>query len=606
MYVISIAYLLIKKQLICKIVMTNFRKNGKLMYGEVRMLATVLISTSYIHSKKGDNMEQNVSTNKIYVVGHKNPDTDSICSAIAYAELRTKLTGQVHEPRRAGLLNEETQYVLEHFGVKAPRLLSDLRVQIKDVDLRSPEGLKGSDSIKTAWARMRELNMRTLPITRGNKLEGVITVGDVATSYMDVYDSSILADARTQYRNIASTIDGEIITGNEHSYLLKGKVAIVASSRPLMSDFVQENDLVILGDRQEAQQLAVDLNVGCIVLSGHAEMPDDILEKAKEKEIVVITSPHDTFTVARLINQSIPVRYFMTKAEKLISFRMKDYADDVREVMAKRKFRDFPVLDNRGNFQGFITRRRLLNSKKKQVILVDHNEKNQAVDGIEQAEVLQIIDHHRLSSIETMGPVFFRNQPVGCTATIIYQMYQENGIAPGPITAGLMCSAIISDTLMFRSPTCTPLDEKIAKELAEIAAIDIETLAQNMFRAGSNLKGKSAEEICFLDFKQFTVNDTVFGVGQVNSMSADELAEIKSKVGPHLEKARKSHNLDMIFFMLTNIITESSELLCVGNESREKAINAFDLSSDTKDLNLKGVVSRKKQLVPALVEALQQ
>lgn len=550
-------------------------------------------------------MEQETNKNKVYVVGHKNPDTDSVCSAIVYASLKSKLTGRTHAARRAGQLNEETQYVLEHFGVKAPPLLLDLRVQVKDVDLRKTQGLKGSESIKTAWSIMHEQNLKALPVTRGDKLEGMITVGDIATSYMDVYDSDILSRARTQYRNIASTIEGEVIVGNEHGYLLSGKVAIVASSRPLMSEFIEQDDLVILGDRVEAQQLAVDLNVSCMVVCGNAPISEEILKQAKEKEIVVIKSPRDTFTVARLINQSIPVRYFMTK-EGIVSFKMKDYVDDVKEVMARKKFRDFPVLDNKGNFLGFLTRRRLLNSHRKQVILVDHNEKNQAVDGIEQADVLEIIDHHRLSSIETMGPVFFRNQPVGCTATIIYQMYEEHQVEIEPVMAGLLCAAIISDTLLFRSPTCTPLDVSTATKLSEIAAIDMESLAQAMFKAGSNLKGKTAEEICFLDFKQFTVGETVFGVGQVSSMSKEELEEIKEKLLPQMEKIRKNHRLNMIFFMLTHILEESTELLCVGPEAREKAIGAFDLAFDVNELHLKGVVSRKKQLVPAMVEALQQ
>lgn len=550
-------------------------------------------------------MSQEVNENKIYVVGHKNPDTDSICSAIAYAALKKELTGKDYVARRAGRLNEETQYVLEYFGVEVPKLLSDLRVQVRDVDLRRAENLNGSVSIKTAWAQMKELNIKTLPIGRNNKLEGLITVGDIARSYMDVYDSNILARSKTQYRNIASTIDGKIISGNEHSYVSKGKVAIAASSRQLMSDFVDEDDLVILGDRIEAQQLAIDINVSCMVVCGDARIPNEILKQAEEKEIVVIASPHDTFTVARLINQSIPVRHFMTKDE-LITFYPKDYVDDVKEVMARKKYRDFPVVDINGDFQGFISRRRLLNCRKKQVILVDHNEESQAVDGIEQADVLEIIDHHRLNSIQTIGPVVFRNQPVGCTATIIYQMYQEYNKPVNPVIAGLLCSAIISDTLLFRSPTCTLLDEHAAKELAEIAGINMEELAQAMFKAGSNLQGKSAEEICFLDFKQFTVNDTVFGVGQVNSMSAEELTEIKAQIESELDKIRQNHRLDMIFFMLTNIMTESSELLCVGPEAREKAISAFDLNEKSDTLYLKGVVSRKKQLVPAIVEALQQ
>ena len=550
-------------------------------------------------------MNNGVSNNKVYVVGHKNPDTDSICSAIAYADLKSKITGEDYSPRRAGQLNEETQYVLDHFQVEAPKLLSDLRVQVKDVELRNIEGIKGSVSIKSAWKSMKELNIKTLPVTRDSKLEGLITIGDIATSYMDVYDSGILSKARTQYRNIASTIDGTIIAGNPHSYVLNGKVGILASSRKLMSEFVEENDLVILGDRQEAQQHAVDLNVSCMVVCNGARVGEEILKQAEEKEIVIISSPHDAFTVARLINQSIPVKQFMTR-EGIVSFQMDDYVDDVKDVMARRRFRDFPILDKAGNFLGFISRRRLLNSRRKQVILVDHNEKNQAVDGVEEAEVLEIIDHHRLSSIETMGPVFFRNQPVGCTATIVYQMYQEEGVEVEPVIASLLCSAIISDTLMFRSPTCTPLDERSARKLAEIAGIDIEKLALEMFNAGSNLKGKTAEEICFLDFKQFTVNDINFGVGQISSMSAEELREIKTEVSAYLEQARKTQGLDMIFFMLTNIVAESSELLCAGNGAREKMISAFDLKGNPEMIELKGVVSRKKQLVPTLVSALQQ
>ncbi len=543
---------------------------------------------------------------KVYVVGHKNPDTDSICSAIAYAALKTKVTGQTYEARRAGQLNEETQYVLERFGVKAPRLLSDLREQIKDVELKEVEGLKSSISIRTAWEKMREYNIHTLPVTRNGKLEGLITIGDIAKTYMDVYDSTILAKARTQYRNIARAVDGEILTGNGHSYLSNGKVVIAASSKILMSDFISKDDLVIMGDRKDAQQCAVDMDAGCMVVCQNAPVSERIIRQAEEKQIVIIRTRHDTFTAAQHINQSIPVKYFMTR-ENLVTFKMKDYVDDAKEVMAKKRFRDFPILDNKGRFVGLLSRRRLLNAKKKRVILVDHNEKSQAVDGIDEADVLEIIDHHRLGqSIETMGPVFFRNQPVGCTATIVYQMYQEECILVEPVHAALLCSAIISDTLMFRSPTCTPLDEQAARALAKIAGIEIESLAQEMFNAGSNLKGKSAEEICFLDFKQFTVNDTVFGVGQVNSMSADELKEIKDIVEPHLEKARKGHGLNMIFFMLTNIITESSELLCCGPEAREKILNAFDLPDDAEQIMLKGVVSRKKQLVPTLVSSLQQ
>lgn len=555
-----------------------------------------------------DMLESMDQQEKIYVVGHQNPDTDSVCSAIAYANLKNQLAGGKKKPykaRRAGQINGETQFVLNYFGAKEPKLLSNLRQQVKNVELHKVAGIKGSTSIKRAWALMKEEKIKTLPITRDEKLEGVITVADITTSYMDVYDSRALFEARTQYRNIASTIDGTVVLGNEHGYLLEGKVSIAASSPRLMKEFIEENDLVIVSNREEAQQCAIDLNVSCMVVSQGVEVSDKILKQAEEKQIVIILSPHDTFTVARLINQSIPVRHFMTK-DNLITFKMWDYVEDIKEIMTKVKISDFPILDNQGNFLGFISRRRLLNAHKKKVILVDHNEKNQAVDGIEEAEVVEIIDHHKLGCIETMGPVYFRNQPVGCTATIVYQMYMEEQVEITPKIAGLLCSAILSDTLMFRSPTCTPMDEKAARKLAKIADIEIEEFAQKMFMEGSNLKGKTAEEICFLDFKQFTAGDTVFGVGQVTSLNTAELEDIKEKLLPYLETAREEQNLDMIFIMLTNIITESTELLCAGKDAKEQAIAAFRLDENAEDVLLSGVVSRKKQLIPPLVGTLQQ
>lgn len=542
---------------------------------------------------------------KVYVIGHKNPDTDSICSAIAYADLRQKVTGQVHEAKRAGHVNDETAYVLERFGVEAPKLLTDVRLQVRDLDIHEMPGLKPNASIRDTWERMRQEQAKTLPIVKDDELVGVVSTGDIAKSYMDVYDSEILSKARTQYRNIIKTLDGTMITGNEHGYFMRGKVAIGASSPNLMEEFIEKDDLVILGDREEAQACAVNIDASCMVICKNAVVSQELIQKAKEQSIVIIQTPYDTFTTARLINQSIPVKFYMTSGP-LTMFRMNDYVDDIKDIMAKKRFRDFPILDRHGRFKGFISRRRFLGASKKKVILVDHNERSQAVDGIEEAEIIEIIDHHRLGDIETVSPITFRNQPVGCTATIINQMYEENEIEVSREIAGLLCGAIISDTLLFRSPTCTPLDEKTAKKLAKIADIDLEQMAQEMFNAGSNLKGKSAEDICFQDFKQFTVNDTIFGVGQITSMSKEELAAIRDMMTEHLPKVLEAHNLNMIYFMLTDILAESTELLCVGTGARGIALSAFDLPDNAKSLMLKGVVSRKKQLIPVLVETMQQ
>lgn len=542
---------------------------------------------------------------KVYVIGHKNPDTDSICSAIAYADLRQKVTGQVHEAKRAGHVNDETAYVLERFGVEAPKLLTDVRLQVRDLDIHEMPGLKPNASIRDTWERMRQEQAKTLPIVKDDELVGVVSTGDIAKSYMDVYDSEILSKARTQYRNIIKTLDGTMITGNDHGYFMRGKVAIGASSPNLMEEFIEKDDLVILGDREEAQACAVNIDASCMVICKNAVVSQELIQKAKEQSIVIIQTPYDTFTTARLINQSIPVKFYMTSGP-LTMFRVNDYVDDIKDIMAKKRFRDFPILDRHGRFKGFISRRRFLGASKKKVILVDHNERSQAVDGIEEAEIIEIIDHHRLGDIETVSPITFRNQPVGCTATIINQMYEENEIEVPREIAGLLCGAIISDTLLFRSPTCTPLDEKTAKKLAKIADIDLEQMAQEMFNAGSNLKGKSAEDICFQDFKQFTVNDTIFGVGQITSMSKEELAAIRDMMTEHLPKVLEAHNLNMIYFMLTDILAESTELLCVGTGARGIALSAFDLPDNAKSLMLKGVVSRKKQLIPVLVETMQQ
>lgn len=544
-------------------------------------------------------------TEKVYVIGHKNPDTDSICSAIAYANLKNQISDGNYIASRAGVVNQETQYVLERFGVEQPRFLSDVHLEVKDVDVNRTPGIRDNTSIKEAWAMLKEMNGYTLAVTKDKKLEGIITTGDIAMSYMDVYDNRILATARTQYKNIVNTLDGEIVTGNPHGYFVKGKVVVAASSPEMMENFIEQDDLVILGNRYEVQLCAIEMNASCIIVCQDSQVSRTIKKMAEERNIVVIRTPHDTFTATRLINQSIPVKHFMNK-DGLTIFHTSDYVEDIKHEMAKKRTRDFPVLNEEGEYYGLISSRRLMEARKKQLILVDHNEKTQAVDGVEEAEVLEIIDHHRLGGLETGGPVYFRNQPVGCTATIVYNMYREQGVVPDKKTASLLCSAIISDTLLFRSPTATIVDEVSAKELAKIAELDINELAQHMFQAGSDLSGKTAEEIFFQDFKQFTVDGIKFGVGQISSMSAEELSGIKEVLRPYLEKVATQQRLDMVFFMLTNIIEESSEILSYGKGAREQMMDAFGVQTDQEELLLKGVISRKKQLIPKFIVSFQR
>lgn len=542
----------------------------------------------------------------IYVIGHVNPDTDSICSAIAYAELKRKLTNQPYEAKRAGQINSETRFVLKKFRVAPPGYLSDVRTQVKDIEYRKVEGVPNNISIKKAWAFMNKNNVVTLPIVdpRG-MLEGLITVGDIAKSYMDIYDSKILSTAQTPYSNIIETLNGEIIMGSPEEKLERGKVLIAAANPDLMESYIEEDDIVILGNRYESQLCAIEMKAKCIIVCDGARVSFTITRLAESRGCTIIKTPYDTYTAARLINQSMPINFFMKK-EQLVTFVEEDYIDEIKNIMAKKRFRDFPILNKQGHFLGMMSRRNLLDAKRKKLILVDHNERSQAVDGLDEAEILEIIDHHRLGSIETMSPVFFRNQPLGCTATIVYQMYQENHIAISTHIAGLLCSAILSDTLMYRSPTCTAVDKQAAEELATIAGIEVEAYAREMFAAGSNLKSKSPEEIFFQDFKKFTAGSEIFGVGQITSMDKEELEAIKDKLVPYMEKALQEQDVSMIFFMLTNIMEESTELLYQGSDAEEVVLDAFQVKSANGSVYLQGVVSRKKQLIPALMISLQK
>lgn len=541
-----------------------------------------------------------------YVIGHINPDTDSICSAIAYAELKKKITGEEYKARRAGQINSETRFVLERFKMNPPGYLSDVRIQVRDVDYRQVNGAKGDISLKRAWEYMSKNSIATLPIVKeGNVLEGLITIGDIARSYMDIYDSKILSSAKTPYINIVETINGEIVVGDPNATFNQGKVLIAAANPDLMESYIEPHDLVILGNRYESQLCAIEMNADCIIVCEGAPVSFTISKLAQDKNCTIIKTPYDTFTVARLINQSMPINFFM-RSEGLITFTKDHFIDEIKGVMANKRHRDFPIVDSEGRLIGMISRRNLLGAKRKQLILVDHNERSQAVDGLEEADILEIIDHHRLGSIETMSPVFFRNQPLGCTATIVYQMYKENHIEIEPNIAGLLCSAIISDTLVYRSPTCTEVDKMAAEDLAKIAGIDVLEYAKEMFAAGSNLINRSPEEIFYQDFKKFTASDVVFGVGQINSMNADELEAIKGKLVPYMEKAFRDHEVAMIFFMLTNIIDESTELLYEGNGAAQVVKDAFRIHDEQDKIILKGVVSRKKQLIPALMGSLQK
>ena len=547
-------------------------------------------------------------TEKVFIIGHKNPDTDSICSAIAYADIKNRTTqGVRYIAKRAGQINEVTEYVLKRFGVHAPGYMPNVGTQVEDMDIHEIPPFEKTMSMKSAFEFMKDNNIVTLPITDPERhLEGLVSISDIAQVYLDTADSYLLSSAKTQYKRIVETLQGTLLTGNEEDCFTEGSVLIAAVNPQLLDPDHNKKAMVILGDREEDQLETVRQEASCIIIGLNMPVSEKVLSLAKEKGTVVISSPLDTFTIARLINQSIPISYVM-KTRNLVSFSTEDFTDDIQEIMVKKRHQTFPVIDPKGHCIGTISRRDFLDMHKKKVILVDHDEKSQAADNIEDAEILEIIDHHKLGSLETITPIYFRNKPVGSTATIMYDFYNDQKLEISPKMAGLLCSAIISDTLMFRSPTCTLKDKMAAGALALIAGIDIPTHAKEMFRAGSDLAGKTPDQIFYQDYKKFIAEgDLVFGVGQISSMDDDDLKMIKEQLLPFLKVESQKHSVGKVYFMLTNILEESTELLYYGDGSDELVRTAFHKKPQDGSFILPGVVSRKKQLIPAMMKAAQQ
>ena len=547
------------------------------------------------------------TAHKVVVIGHRNPDTDSICSAIAYAELKNKTSDLVCEARRAGKMNQETEFVLKKFGVTPPRMCTDVNPKIRDVDYRQVPGIPGSTSLRKAWEIMRDQKIDTLPVTSGeDELQGVITVKDIATANMDLFDTGILAKSRTSYRNILETLGATMVVGSEDAECTTGHIRIGTATPEMLESSMEKGDIVILTNRYESQLCAIEKEASLIIICNGAKVGRTIQHIAAETGVAIMSAPCDTYAAAKLISQCAPISYYMTR-DDIMKFTLVTPVADVTRVMAKVRHRYFPILDADGKYCGMISRRNIINLRKRRIILVDHNEATQAVEGFDQAEILEIIDHHRIGSLETSGPVYFRNQPVGCTATIVTQMYDENGVTIPQKTAGLLLAAILSDTLVFRSPTCTPLDEALAKRLAKIAGVDIDEFASEMFEAGEKLDGKTAEEVFLQDFKVFMCGDIRFGVAQGSYMTRKNLTAAEALLKPYLEEARNKQNVEDIYMLLTDVPKEESVVICNGRYAAEVLTDGFDTQpAADASWTLPGVVSRKKQFIPTLMTAYQE
>ena len=547
------------------------------------------------------------AAHKVVVIGHRNPDTDSICSAIAYAELKNKTSDLVCEPRRAGKMNQETEFVLKKFGVKPPRMCTDVNPKIRDVDYREMPGIPGSTSLRKAWEIMRDKQIDTLPVTSpDNELEGVITVKDIATANMDVFDTGILAKSQTTYRNILETLGGTMVVGREDDVCTTGHIRIGTATPEMLENTVEKGDIVILTNRYESQLCAIEKEASLLIICNGSKVGRTIQRIAEEMGVAIMSAPVDTYAAGKLISQCAPISYYMTRSD-IMKFTLVTPVADVTRVMAKVRHRYFPILDEDGKYCGMVSRRNIINLQKRRIIMVDHNEATQAVEGFDQAEILEIIDHHRIGSLETSGPVYFRNQPVGCTATIITQMYDENDMEIPPQIAGLLLAAILSDTLVFRSPTCTPLDEALAKRLAKIAGVDIDEFASEMFEAGEKLDGKTAEEVFLQDFKVFMCGDIRFGVAQGSYMTRKNLLAAEALLQPYLEEARNKQNVEDIYMLLTDVPKEESVVISDGRYASEVLSDGFETQpAEDGSFTLPGVVSRKKQFIPALMTAYQE
>ena len=547
------------------------------------------------------------TAHKVVVIGHRTPDTDSICSAIAYAELKNKTSSLVCEARRAGRMNQETEFVLKRFGVAPPRMCTDVNPKIRDVDYREMPGIPGSTSLRKAWEIMRDQKIDTLPITSAdNELEGIITVKDIATANMDVFDTGVLATSRTTYKNILETLGGTMVVGNENAVCTTGHIKIGTATPEMLENNVEKGDIVILTNRYESQLCAIEKEASLLIICNGAKVGRTIQRIAEETGVAIMTAPCDTYAAGKLMSQCAPISYYMTR-DDIMKFTLVTPVADVTRVMAKVRHRYFPILDEDGKYCGMVSRRNIIALRKRRIILVDHNEATQAVEGFDQAEILEIIDHHRIGSLETSGPVYFRNQPVGCTATIITQMYDENDMEIPPQIAGLLLAAILSDTLVFRSPTCTPLDEALAKRLAKIAGVDIDEFASEMFEAGEKLDGKTAEEVFLQDFKVFMCGDVRFGVAQGSYMTRKNLKAAQQLLTPYLPEACGKQNVEDLYMLLTDVPKEESVVICTGRHADEMLRSGFEKEPEEDgSWVLPGVVSRKKQFIPALMSAYQE
>lgn len=538
----------------------------------------------------------------IYVIGHRNPDTDSICSAIGYCHLK-KSMGIHAVPARAGKINPETKFVLEYFNVEKPVLISDLYPRVKDVMQKDIVFAKPEDTLKELGHVFRNCKVKSIPVAKDDgNLVGIVSVGDLAKRYFEEIEMQDISGAGVNFQGVLRTLDGFLICGRDLQRKVQGRVRIAAATAETIKTVVKPGDIVLVGNRTNAQLACISAGISCLIVTGNAEVSTEARLAADENNVIIIRAPYDTYTCARLINQSIPISKVMQ--ENVVCFKPNEMVSDVKNVIVKTKYRNYPVVED-GKLVGFIDRDKLIIPQREQIILVDHNERTQAVEGIEEAHILEIIDHHRLGGLETGEPIFIRHEPVGSTATIIANLHWHRGIEmPIPI-AGLLLAAIISDTLMFKSPTATKQDRDTAEMLAGFTGLNLEEFGMAVLKAGSSIANLSPTDMVHNDLKEFQMGEYHVAISQISVMDPDEILSVQKDILAYMEDMRIKAGYDMAALMVTDIGKEATHLIHTGPGGL-LLYKAFGSDTSPGILHLPGVMSRKKQVVPPMVEAARE
>lgn len=538
-------------------------------------------------------------TKPIYVIGHKNPDTDSICSAIAYANLK-RLQGYNAVPARAGKINAETKYVLEYFSMEEPEYIDDLYPRVKDIMANDYYIIKSGSNLKELGKILRKNKIQSIPVVDdNNKLLGIISVSDLAHRYFHELEMQDLCNTGVDYAAILKVLDAKLICGNNLNRKVSGRVKIAAAKSETLRTRLAKGEIVLARDRVNAHLVAIEVGVACLIVTGNSAIEQRVVDTAIDKDIIIIRSPYDTYTSARLINQSIPVNHIMQK--NVLGFKPTDLVSDIKNTIVSTNHRNYPVIEN-DKLVGVINRNKLIAPQKEEIILVDHNEITQAVEGVEEAHIIEIIDHHRLGGLQTNEPIFIHHEPVGSTATIIVNMYWQLGFKIENKIAGLLLSAIISDTILFKSPTSTQIDKESAEALALLLDIDLNKFGINLLSSGINTKNISPIEIIHNDLKEFSLGKNSIAIGQISVMNPQVILSKKLDILNYMNYLQRKEGFDLIILMVTDIINESTHLIYTDTAASiiEKA---YKVSAISNEAYLPNVMSRKKQIIPPLMEA---